>query len=110
MAKKIGFEVGSGNVFRDIGFSEAEAQEAMAKAELIQAIAKTLARRNLTQAAAAKICQTDQPTLSRVLRGRMESITIDKLTAWLNALGHNVEIRVSSFRRTKPGHLLVRAA
>jgi predicted XRE-type DNA-binding protein len=110
MVKKIAFEVGSDNVFRDLGFSEAEAEEAMAKARLIHAIGKTVTRRKLTQAAAARICQTDQPTLSRVLRGRMDSITIDKLAAWLTALGHNIEIRIGVPRRTKAGHLLVKAA
>jgi len=110
MAKKIEFELSSGNVFRDIGFSEAEAQEALAKSELIHAIGKTITRRKLTQVAAAKVCRTDQPTLSRVLRGRMDSITIDRLAAWLTALGHNVEIRVSGPRRVKAGQLMVRAA
>ncbi len=110
MTKKIGFYVSSGNVFRDIGFSDTEAEEAVAKAHLIHAISKTVVRRKLTQTEAAKLCQTDQPTLSRVLRGRMDSITIDKLTAWLTALGHNVEIRISTPRRVKAGHLLVRAA
>jgi predicted XRE-type DNA-binding protein len=98
---------GSGNVFADLGFSPAEAAELNAKSALIDAIAETIARRKLTQQAAAKICGTDQPTLSKVLRGRMESVTIDRLAAWLTALGRTVEIRVHPYKaRSSNGRLL----
>ncbi|MSP02422.1 MAG: hypothetical protein EXR07_15435 [Acetobacteraceae bacterium] len=53
----------------------------------------------MTQQTAAALCETDQPTLSKVLRGRMESVTIDRLAAWLTALGRTVEIRVRPFDR-----------
>ena len=93
---------GSENVFADLGFSRTEAAELSAKSALIDAIADTIERRKLTQAAAAKICGTDQPTLSKVLRGRMESLTIDRLAAWLMALGRTVEIRVHPYK-ARPG-------
>jgi len=110
MSRKISVRTGSDNIFRDLGFSEAEAQEALAKSELIHAIAKTIAKQKLTQTEAAKRCRTDQPTLSKVLRGRMESVTIDKLAAWLMALGRSVEIRVGPTRAKTPGRLIVHAA
>jgi predicted XRE-type DNA-binding protein len=87
-------EAGSGNVFLDIGFSPAEAVELTAKAGLIVAIKEAIGRRKLTQAAAAALCGTDQPSLSKILRGRIESVTIDRLVSWLSALGQDVEIRV----------------
>ncbi|MCC6468455.1 MAG: XRE family transcriptional regulator [Alphaproteobacteria bacterium] len=105
-----GFREGSDNVFRDLGFNEAEAEEALAKSELISTIAETIRRRRLTQIEAARLCETDQPTLSKVLRGRMESVTIDRLAAWLTALGRTVEIRVHKGVKSRPGHLIVRAA
>jgi predicted XRE-type DNA-binding protein len=49
-----------------------EAAELTAKSRLIQAIDETIRRRKLTQLRAARRCGTDQPTLSKVLRGRME--------------------------------------
>jgi predicted XRE-type DNA-binding protein len=87
----------SGNVFVDIGFSPAEADELTTKSRLIAAIDETIQRRKLTQLEAARRCGTDQPTLSKVLRGRMESVTIDRLTAWLTALGRTVEIRIRPY-------------
>jgi predicted XRE-type DNA-binding protein len=98
---------GSGNVFRDMGFTAAEAAELSTKSVLIDAIAETIERRKLTQKEAAAVVGTDQPTLSKVLRGRMESVTIDRLTAWLTALGRTVEIHVRPYdARKKEGELI----
>jgi predicted XRE-type DNA-binding protein len=95
----IPYENSSGNVFADIGFAPVEAAELTVKSTLIMTIRDTIKERDLTQQEAAQLCGTDQPTLSKVLRGRMESVTIDKLAAWLNALGRTVEIRVRPYDR-----------
>jgi predicted XRE-type DNA-binding protein len=98
----------SGNVFLDIGFTPCQASELSAKSALIFAIAETIKRRKLTQREAARRCGTDQPTLSKVLRGRMESVTIDRLTGWLTALGRTVEIHVRPYNsRARRGRLVV---
>ena len=97
----------SGNVFSDIGFTPAEAAELTAKSKLISAIGETIKRRRLTQLEAARRCGTDQPTLSKVLRGRMESVTIDRLAVWLTSLGRTVEIRVRPYNaKAKKGRLV----
>jgi predicted XRE-type DNA-binding protein len=106
--KTVCHEQSSGNVFDDIGFSPSEAAELTVKSNLITTIRDTIATRNLTQKEAAGLCGTDQPTLSKVLRGRMESVTIDRLAAWLNALGRTVEIRVRPYdRKAKAGQLVI---
>ena len=104
----ITYQRGSGNIFIDLGFSPSEAAELSVKSALIAAIRDTIDQRKLTQLAAAKLCLTDQPTLSKILRGRMESVTIDRLAAWLNALGRTVEIHVRPYDRTvQTGTLVV---
>lgn len=107
MKKTPQFERSSGNVFLDIGFTAEEAAELKAKSTLIMAIDDTIARRKLTQVQAAKLCNTDQPTLSKILRGRVESVTIDRLAAWLAALGRTVEIRVRPYNsKSRTGRVL----
>ena len=107
MKKRLDYERSSGNVFVDIGFSSEEAEELGVKSRLIGAINETVRRRKLTQVEAAKICRTDQPTLSKILRGRVESVTIDRLAGYLTALGRTVEIRVTPYNaRVKAGHLV----
>jgi predicted XRE-type DNA-binding protein len=106
--KTIPYEKSSGNVFADLGFTPAATAELTVKSSLIAAISDTIKERDLTQTEAAQLCGTDQPTLSKILRGRMESITIDRLAAWLNALGRTVEIRVRPCDpKAKSGQLVV---
>ena len=88
----------SGNVFADIGFDTAKAEELAVKSDLITLIRKAIKSRSLTQKQVAEICETDQPTLSKILSGKMESVTIDRLARWLSALGWN--IRVTAVKKT----------
>ena len=104
--ENIPYEKGSGNVFADLGFAPAATAVLTMKSTLITVIGDTIKERNLTQQEAAKLCGTDQPTLSKILRGRMESVTIDKLTEWLEALGRTVVISVApSGRKTTADQL-----
>lgn len=106
--KPVFHEESSGDVFADLGFSPAVAAELTVKSSLITTIGDTIRERELTQQDAAKLCGTDQPTLSKVLRGRMESVTIDKLASWLNALGRTVEIHVRPYdRKATSGQLVI---
>jgi predicted XRE-type DNA-binding protein len=108
---ELSHEKSSGNVFVDLGFTSAQAAELTAKSTLIVAIKDAIERRKLTQQEAARLCSTDQPTLSKVFRGRMESVTIDRLASWLNALGQDVEIIVKPAPRSRrQGRLHVVAA
>lgn len=84
-----------GNVFTDIGFDRFEAEELAVKSDLISLIGLALKSRKLTQAAAAKICGTHQTTLSKILSGKLDSITIDQLAKWIVALGGSVTVSVS---------------
>ena len=95
-------------MFADLGFTPAETAELTVKSSLITAISDTIKERKLTQLDAARLCGTDQPTLSKILRGRMESVTIDRLAAWLNALGRTAEIHVRPYDRTaKAGQIVI---
>jgi predicted XRE-type DNA-binding protein len=105
--KPASHEESSGNIFTDMGFEPTLSAEMTVKSKLIMAIADTIRERDLTQQEAARLCGTDQPTLSKILRGRMESVTIDKLAAWLNTLGRTVEIRVRPYDHAVPTGQLV---
>lgn len=55
---------------------------------------RVVADAGLSQTRAAKVCITDQPTLSKVLSGRSDSVSTDQLLRWLVQLGCRVEISV----------------
>jgi predicted XRE-type DNA-binding protein len=96
-------EMGSGNVFADLGFPHPEV--ALAKAELVQRIRSLIEERKLTQAKAARLLGIDQPKVSALIRGRVDGYSIDRLFRFLNALGQQVEITV---RPAKPSQADVR--
>ncbi len=104
---------GSGNVFRDLGFDAIEAEELTVKTDLVTLLGRILRARRLTQAVAARICGVDQPTISKVLGGRLDSITIDRLARWIAALGGRVRIAVEpppAGARARKGSITVLAA
>ena len=82
-----------------------QGDQAAVRAKLIAAIAETMASRQLSQVQAAKLCRTDQPTLSKLLRGRTKSVTLDRLVGWLLVLGRSVEIRVARAGSGETGRL-----
>jgi len=86
------FEVGSGNIYADLGYPDPE--EMAAKAELVRVIGSTIEAVGLSQTAAAKVMGVDQPTLSKLLRGRVRNFTIDRLSGMLRGLGRSVTIHV----------------
>jgi PAS domain S-box-containing protein len=65
------------------------------KAAFVALVVDVLRRRSLTQTQAARRCRTDPPTLAKVLRGRLDLVSLDQLLSWLAALGCGVEIRVA---------------
>lgn len=85
---------GSGNVFTDLGFSNAG--EMLAKAELARQIAGIIADRHLTQVEAARLLRTTQPKVSDLLRGRLAGFSLERLIRFLNALDRDVRIHVTA--------------
>jgi len=106
MPEKIKFEVGSGNVFADLGLSNPE--EHLAKAELASRIGEAIRQKRLTQTAAAQLLGIDQPKVSRLLRGYLTNFSTDRLMHFLTLLGRDVEIVVKPIPRSRRvGHVRV---
>jgi predicted XRE-type DNA-binding protein len=101
---------GSGNVFADLGLPNPE--ELLYKSKLVVAIQDLMKDLRLNQSAAAKLMGVSQPDLSKLLRGRTMSFTVDRLYLMLTQLGADIEITV--VRRRTPtlerGEVRVREA
>ena len=72
MAKKKKIERGSGNVFADLEYPDAEAH--LLKAELVTRIDQIIRQRGLKQVEAAKLLGLSQPDVSRLLRGSFREL------------------------------------
>ena len=89
----------TGNVFRDVGFDHAEAENLRLRAELMAEIKKLIAAKKLTQAQAAKLFDVSQPRVSDVVRGKIELFTIDMLVNMLARAGRRVIVHTKSARQ-----------
>lgn len=99
-------EQGSGNVYADLGFPDAE--EMLIKSALVAKIAEIIPNRNLNHQEAAAILGMSQPKLSKMLRGQFHGISHAKLLEYLTLLGRDVQIVVGPHRRRKaPGKINV---
>jgi predicted XRE-type DNA-binding protein len=85
---------GSGNVFRDLGFSKAEAENLRLRAELMRRIDAFYRQSGMTQAAAAKALGMTQPRLNALLKGRISEFSLDSLVNIATQAGMNVQLVV----------------
>src|SRR6516165_492929 len=91
MSKKR-YEVGTRNVFKDLGVPNAE--EHLVKAQLVYKIDTIMKERRLKQAETADILGIKQPDVSKMLRGEFRQFSVERLLRFLVALDQDVEIVV----------------
>ncbi len=85
---------GTGNVFADLGYPDAD--ERQTKLRLAHAINGVIARRGLTQAAAAEKLEVNQPKVSALARYKLEGFSVERLMTFLTALDQDVEIVIKN--------------
>lgn len=68
----------------------------IAKAKLAIRITISIAEMGLTQRQAAALMPISQPKLSLITRGKLDDISQAKLEECLQALGHDIEIRIGA--------------
>ena len=101
-------ERGSGNVFADLGQTDAEAH--LLKAELVSQINEIIRGRRLTQTRAAELLGLSQPDVSRLLRGSFRDYSVERLLRLLLALGSDVDIIIRKPGSRRTGRLNIEAA
>ena len=94
MAERLKIKRGSGNVFRDIGFSPEKAQNLRLRSELMTRVEQFVKRSDVTQTEAALALGITQPRLNDLLRGKIDKFSLDALVNMLGRAGMRVELRV----------------
>ena len=98
-------ERGSGNVFADLAFPDADAH--LLKAELVTRIDRIIRERGLKQVEAAQLLGLSQPDVSRLLRGNFREFSLERLLRLLTALGRDVDIVIRESHSERRGRLVV---
>src|ERR1700689_2470802 len=83
---------GSGNVFRDLGHQNADAEQF--KAILAAEIIKAVDRDHLTVRAAHKRTGIAAADFSRIRNADLDRFTVDRLMSIINRLGSRIEVKV----------------
>ena len=97
--KARGITRGSGNVFADLGFPDAE--ERQTKLRLAYALNAIMDARRLTQAAAAARLGLKQPKVSALRNYKLEGFSVERLMTLLNALDQDIEIVIRKKPRSR---------
>lgn len=90
---------GSGNVFRDLGASEPEAENLRVRSVLMARLERLIRDEGWTQREAARILGVTQPRISDLTRGKIGRFSVDSLIEMLGRCG--LVITVSAKRRTR---------
>jgi predicted XRE-type DNA-binding protein len=92
MTEKLRIVVGSDNVFRDLGFPEAEAQNLLLRTDMVIHIRKAINKLGITQAEAAKRAGITQPRMNDLIKNRTHKFTLDALVNVAAQLGYTVKL------------------
>ncbi|GBF82456.1 helix-turn-helix domain-containing protein [Aphanothece sacrum] len=94
MNQDIDFYPSSGNIFEDLGFENAD--EMLAKAELIRQITIIIQQRKLTDEEVATLLKIETSQVVELVKGKLLKFSTDNLIRFLTALGKDVEIVVKN--------------
>jgi predicted XRE-type DNA-binding protein len=94
MSKGIKITRSSGNVFRDLGFGKAEAENLKLRSELMMRIEEFYVQSRMTQAEAARVLGLTQPRLNALLKGKIGLFSLDALVNVAGRAGLDVRLVV----------------
>jgi predicted XRE-type DNA-binding protein len=84
----------TGDVFSDLGFTPAEAENLRIRSAMMRALVSFIRREKITQVQAAKLLGVTQPRVSDLIRGKIHLFSIDNLVMLLAAAGLRVDVKV----------------
>jgi predicted XRE-type DNA-binding protein len=82
----------SKNVFRDLGFSEEEAAGLKLKSYLFMALQEAIRHSSMTQKEIGETIRADQPKVSKILNGKFNEFSIERITEYTQRLGYDIHI------------------
>lgn len=82
------------DVFSDLGFNAAEAENLRIRSAMMRALVAFIRKNELTQARAAKVFGISQPRISDLIRGKIHLFSIDNLVILLAAAGLRVDLKI----------------
>ncbi|MGB7290992.1 MAG: helix-turn-helix transcriptional regulator [Thermodesulfobacteriota bacterium] len=95
--EKIEHEIGSGNIFADLGLDDAD--ELLIRAKLGHTVRMILEERHLKQKEICDLLKIDQSEVSKLMNGKYHLFSEGRLFGFLNRLDRKVTVRISRRRK-----------
>lgn len=96
-AKKIQHKTGSGNIFADLGFNNAD--ELLTRAKLGYSVRIILEDRGLKQKEISDLLMIEQSEVSKLMNGKYHLFSEARLFGFLNRLDRKVTVQISPKRK-----------
>lgn len=84
----------SGNVFRDLGFGEEEAENLRVRSQLMMSLERFIEEHDLKQTEAAELFGVSQPRISDLVNGKIGKFSVDTLINMHAKAGMHVQVSV----------------
>ncbi len=91
------------NVFEDLGFSKEDAAALKIKAGILSAVLDHIHRRRYTQKQLAGLLGEYQPNISKLLNGKISTMSIEKLLNYAHRLSMDAQITMKMKPRSARG-------
>ena len=91
--KKPEYEIGSGNVFADLGLKDAD--ELLTRAKLGHTVRMILEKRGLKQKEISELLKINQSEVSKLMNGKYHLFSEGRLFGFLNKLDKKVTVQLS---------------
>jgi len=82
----------SKNVFADLGFTEEEAAGLKLKSCLFMSLQEAIKNSGKKQTDVAAIIGTDQAKVSKILNGKLDEFSIERIAEFMQKLGYDIHI------------------
>ena len=104
--KKEPFTTGSGDIFKDFGFSDEESGTLTIKASLFRTLQKALKETGKPQKHLAEKLGVPQPKISDILNGKMSGFSVERIASYLLKLGYNICLDAQPARSGRHGRVI----
>lgn len=100
------FTTGSGDIFKDFGFSDDESAVLTIKACLFRTLQKALREVAGTQKELAELLGVPQPKISDILTGKMSGFSVERLANYLLKLNYDIRLDAYPSPAGHPGRII----
>jgi predicted XRE-type DNA-binding protein len=92
--KKFNVEHSSGNVFKDIGFSDDESDSLLVRAQMMSALRDLIEASGTSQRQLAKVIGVQQPRIAEIMSMKTHLFSADLLMKLLSRMGKKVLVAI----------------